>query len=368
MNPVLDISILNQELEDAEDEYQQGLAEGFNFDDKKGRWEWDDGTSYDVSELTPAQKERVAKWKAANPGKRQGRVTPDTRGEHTPHGSGAGPRVFEQGVTEEGYGNHPSQRVDPRTGKRYVPPKSPLGQGVAEEWSKKYKSSINCSHPKGFSQKAHCAGKKKHNEDMTMEAVCPDCGMCETHGDNMMEVKQRLDAKCWSGKHKEGTKIKGGIRVNNCVPNESVTESYDDHNPVVSAISRRIMHQRLDLLQKYGVTKVMSAIDEVADFVGDVEEIGSSDVSGWVRHVEQMLGNMGELDEDDTTAMPTTAPGAAPSVPGAAPATTATGAVTAQSPADIQKQKNDQRKALQDQITATTKQLADLRTQLASIQ
>lgn len=38
-------------------------------------------------------------------------------------------------------------------------------------------------------------------------------------------VKQRLDAKCWKGKHKEGTKIKGGIRVNNCVPNESVEES-----------------------------------------------------------------------------------------------------------------------------------------------
>jgi hypothetical protein len=33
---------------------------------------------------------------------------------------------------DEGYGTHPSQRVDPRTGKRYVPPKSPLGQGVAE--------------------------------------------------------------------------------------------------------------------------------------------------------------------------------------------------------------------------------------------
>ena len=37
-------------------------------------------------------------------------------------------------------------------------------------------------------------------------------------------VKQRLDPKCWTGKHKEGTKIKGGIRVNNCVPNESVNE------------------------------------------------------------------------------------------------------------------------------------------------
>jgi hypothetical protein len=32
---------------------------------------------------------------------------------------------------------------------------------VEEKWSQKYKSSINCSHPKGFSQKAHCAGRKK---------------------------------------------------------------------------------------------------------------------------------------------------------------------------------------------------------------
>ena len=36
---------------------------------------------------------------------------------------------------------------------------------IEEGWSKKYKDSINCSNPKGFSQKAHCAGKKK-NEDI----------------------------------------------------------------------------------------------------------------------------------------------------------------------------------------------------------
>ena len=47
-----------------------------------------------------------------------------------------------------------------------------------------------------------------------------------TDEQGVAEVKQRLDAKCWAGKHKEGTKIKGGVRVNNCVPNESVTESY----------------------------------------------------------------------------------------------------------------------------------------------
>jgi hypothetical protein len=49
--------------------------------------------------------------------------------------------------------------------------------------------------------------------------------MCETHGNHMMEKKQSLDAKCWKGKPKEGTKIKGDVRVNNCVPNESVEES-----------------------------------------------------------------------------------------------------------------------------------------------
>ena len=30
-----------------------------------------------------------------------------------------------------------------------------------KKWSNKYKKSINCSNPKGFSQKAHCAGRKK---------------------------------------------------------------------------------------------------------------------------------------------------------------------------------------------------------------
>lgn len=31
----------------------------------------------------------------------------------------------------------------------------------------KYKKSINCSNPKGFSQRAHCQGKKKHNESLS---------------------------------------------------------------------------------------------------------------------------------------------------------------------------------------------------------
>jgi hypothetical protein len=30
-----------------------------------------------------------------------------------------------------------------------------------ENWSDKYKKSIDCSNPKGFSQRAHCAGRIK---------------------------------------------------------------------------------------------------------------------------------------------------------------------------------------------------------------
>lgn len=39
---------------------------------------------------------------------------------------------------------------------------------ITEKWSQKYKNSINCSNPKGFSQKAHCAGKKKTNESIEL--------------------------------------------------------------------------------------------------------------------------------------------------------------------------------------------------------
>lgn len=39
--------------------------------------------------------------------------------------------------------------------------KESVRKELAEKWSEKYKSSINCDNPKGFSQRAHCAGRKK---------------------------------------------------------------------------------------------------------------------------------------------------------------------------------------------------------------
>jgi len=35
-----------------------------------------------------------------------------------------------------------------------------ISEVLEEKWSRKYKKSIDCNHPKGFSQKAHCHARK----------------------------------------------------------------------------------------------------------------------------------------------------------------------------------------------------------------
>ena len=71
--------------------------------------------------------------------------------------------------------------------------------------------------------------------------------------------------------------------------NESINEALNDASPVTGAITRRILSQRLDLLKQYGPELVGAAIDNVADYVGDVDEISKEDVSAWVNQVERML-------------------------------------------------------------------------------
>jgi hypothetical protein len=42
---------------------------------------------------------------------------------------------------------------------------------VKEDWSDKYKKSIDCNNPKGFSQKAHCAGRTKKETIMNLKSL-----------------------------------------------------------------------------------------------------------------------------------------------------------------------------------------------------
>jgi len=42
-----------------------------------------------------------------------------------------------------------------------VTDKDPKKKGIQDDWSVKYKRSIDCDDPKGFSQRSHCQGKEK---------------------------------------------------------------------------------------------------------------------------------------------------------------------------------------------------------------
>jgi hypothetical protein len=81
--------------------------------------------------------------------------------------------------------------------------------------------------------------------------------------------------------------------LKNAVKEEFSTDS----EAVERAILNRIMVAHTDLLMKFGPEKVMQAAEEVAYNVGDVDEIGTSDVSAYVHQVKQILGAPEELDE-----------------------------------------------------------------------
>ena len=67
-----------------------------------------------------------------------------------------------------------------------------------------------------------------------------------------------------------------------------------DTEQLERAIMHRIMVGRKDLLLKHSPQRVMEAVETVAYNVGDISEVGTSDVSGWVKQVEQVLGAIPE--------------------------------------------------------------------------
>ncbi|MBL96891.1 MAG: hypothetical protein CMF52_03660 [Legionellales bacterium] len=65
-------------------------------------------------------------------------------------------------------------------------------QNIFEKWSAKYKKSIDCNNPKGFSQRAHCAGRKKKKSNETKEAPP---GTYFTKSGNLVKGRLTKDAR-----------------------------------------------------------------------------------------------------------------------------------------------------------------------------
>lgn len=229
---------------------------------------------------------------------------------------------------------------------------------VEEKWSQKYKDSINCSNPKGFSQKAHCAGKKK-DESMHEEHKCPHCGgemvseelMNEKKDACYYKVKSRY--KVWPSAYASGALVKcrkkGAKNWGN--KTESVAEglskrdlqdvaaikaaierlqaqlshpnadkaaiqqsiahekkrlalygqgvaegSYEGASTedVANAILGRIIRSMPELISRYGPEALYRAVEDVASFHEGAEELGTSDISNMVREVIRNLEDVSE--------------------------------------------------------------------------
>lgn len=158
-----------------------------------------------------------------------------------------------------------------------------------EEWSEKYKRSIDCNNPKGFSQRAHCQGKKK-NETMSIEEKlnlfleknCPtDPGKWSA---SKAAAKSKFDVypsayangwaaknykskgggwkacknedivnegPCWDGYKQVGMKNKNGKEVPNCVP---VNENNKDMKLVnLMPVNSKKVNEQIDEVEEYDV-------------------------------------------------------------------------------------------------------------------
>ena len=60
----------------------------------------------------------------------------------------------------------------------------------SEGWSDKYKKSIDCNNPKGFSQEAHCAGRKKKKKKKVKELKIVKPDSVDTKGIKRAEMPQ----------------------------------------------------------------------------------------------------------------------------------------------------------------------------------
>ena len=79
-----------------------------------------------------------------------------------------------------------------------------------------------------------------------------------------------------------------------------VGEGEEQENAMARAVIRRIVNQHPEWITRYGVEFLMQAVDDVTEGDTDWDEIGSSDVSAYVRYVKDVLDDrMGDRSEMD---------------------------------------------------------------------
>ena len=152
-----------------------------------------------------------------------------------------------------------------------------------EGWSDKYKKSIDCNNPKGFSQKAHCAGRKKKENVMSSKLE-------ELVGKRLTEeqfdeaagkkdacyhkVKARYDV--WPSAYASGALVKcrkvGAKNWGNKSKKESVKEAM---SPKVKRMMMNAINDEAamdDFLKKYGKSIPKSQDRNIVRYRDDIRD------------------------------------------------------------------------------------------------
>ena len=85
--------------------------------------------------------------------------------------------------------------------------KSENKKEVDEKWSEKYKKSIDCKNPKGFSQKAHCQGKKKKENKEATGSGSAGGYSAPLFGDMKETKKKKIETKEATGSGSSGSYV-----------------------------------------------------------------------------------------------------------------------------------------------------------------
>ena len=108
------------------------------------------------------------------------------------------------------------------------------------------------------------------------------------YGDEIREAMQEMydDVSIDHGLHPDDDFEKIIEIVVDQLVNSEMNESYgDEAHPASNAIYRRIVNSHPEIFQSFTVKEISDAVNDYADGLGDLEEIGSSDVSIWTKEV-----------------------------------------------------------------------------------
>ena len=155
-----------------------------------------------------------------------------------------------------------------------------------EAWSKKYKDSIDCTNPKGFSQKAHCAGRKKRQNEAGKTRIDSDLDVLVVQDkDGKPNIYPSMAAAEKTAKEIQGKAIRGTkgeimvqVLIDPSIRKHLKTESKEPGKDYYEKMADKLRKAGYDLRKPINRKKAWDVIGSMA--VSRLADKGYIDIEG----------------------------------------------------------------------------------------